>query len=892
MSWFHGLRHRLRTILDPGAHERELADEMRFHEELDTMQQRDSGTARRRFGNRTYYQEETRRMTWIGTLDVLRQDFGYAWRSVRRTPGFTAMVVVTLSLGLSANLATFSVLDRIFLRPPSGVEDPASLERVWFVSSALRSSTGKPQPGFVANYPMVRTTLAASSNPSALATFVTDFSLVLRRDAKKTKVRAVFASASYFPVLGVTPMLGRTYTAAEDAMGSPARVAVIGERFWERELGRDSSVLGHRLNIEYEDYVVIGVLPERFSGIDLQSADLWIPTAAIPAAHWLHQGRAKWWEGVNTWSFQVLRRGGTPDPGFEQRASIALRAQQKEHWPRNPDTLISLRVAGFGESLAQPGRERVIGSRLIGVSAIVLIIACANVINLLLARAVRRRREIAVRLALGISRSRLVRLLATETMLLALIAGGVALIGAWWGGTILRSMLMPNVQWYESVLHWRVMLFALAVTLLAGAVAGLIPALQSSRPDLTGALKEGAREGTAHRSRLRHGLVVVQAAFSVVLLVGAALFVRSLNKVRALDLGYDVDRIAFADVSFEKGQQVPNAVVASELIGLAERLAQRPGVDAVARAGIIPMQGIGFTSFYWGPGGVDSSQALKRNTPTMLPVSPEFFRAMGMRIVQGQTFDAGSGAGRQVVVNEATAALLWPGASPLGQCMRFEQRSNPCYTVVGVASNARQNRLIEEGGKPQLYLPLENMPFKWAGTALIVHARENALDAAMSETSAALRRAFPAGQVNVTTMAAELEPEYRPWTLGATLFTASGLLALLVAIVGIYSTVSYGVTQRMHEFGVRIALGARVGDVLRLVVGEGVRVVTIGVVIGVALALAAGRLIASVLYDVEAHDPIAMLVSGGILLLVAAVAALVPAWRASRVDPVTALRAD
>jgi putative ABC transport system permease protein len=892
MSWIDGLRHRLNALVRPAAHERELQDEMRHHLELDAMQQRDPTRARRRFGNRTYYQEEVRRLTWLSSLDVLRQDFGYAWRSIRRSPGFTVMVVVTLALGLGVNAATFSVLDRVFLRAPSGVQDPEGLQRDWFETSAARSSTGKAHFGIVANYPMVRATVASSTAPASFASYHTDFSLFLRRDGVKTRVRGVFTSASYFSVLGVTPIRGRVYTAAEDSMGHAERVVVLSHRFWQRTLGGDESVLGRVLNIEYEDYRIIGVLPAGFDGLDLQAVDVWIPNAALPAAHWVHQGRARWWEGRNTWSFQMIRRPDPDDAGFEQRATLALRELNRRLWEINPDTLMNVRTDAFVRGrLGEPGQDMILSSRLAGVAAIVLLIACANVINLLLARAVRRRREIAVRLALGISRWRLVRLLTSETVLLALIAGAVALIGAWWGGTLLRSLLLPQVEWYESVLHWRVMLFALGVTLLAGIIAGVIPALQSSAPGLTSALKEGARDGADHRSRLRQGLIVVQAAFSVVLLIGAALFLRSLGNVKALDIGYDADRIAFGLVEFEKGQQVPAAVVAATLRDMQSRLAQRPGVEAVARSTNIPMQGISFITFYWGPGGVDSSRSLQRSTPTFSAVSPEFFRAMGMRMVAGATFDA-AGTARDVVVNEATAALLWPGTSALGQCMRFEKRENPCYTVVGVVSNARQSRVIEDVS-PQFYLPIDNMPITgWYGVTLIVRADENALSAAQAEIASALRRAFPTGQTSTKAMLADLEPEYRPWRLAASLFSGFGLLALVVAMVGVYSAVSYGVTQRRHEFGVRIALGAQVRDVLRLVVSGGVRVVAVGVVVGAALAMAAGNLVSALLYGVRPHDPVAMLVAGGALLMVAALAALVPAWRASRVDPVVALRAD
>jgi predicted permease len=587
----------------------------------------------------------------------------------------------------------------------------------------------------------------------------------------------------------------------------------------------------------------------------------------------------------------VIQRAVEPlDGTFEQRATLAIRDLNRRVSPRFPDTLANVYAGPLvGKALTRPGQESLIGSRLGWVAAIVLVIACANVINLLLARAVRRRREIAVRLALGVSRARLVRLLTVETVVLAGLAGMAALFVAWAGGTLLRGLLLPNVTWYESVLHWRVVVFAGAATLLAGVVAGVIPALQASNPELTQSLKEGAREGAVHKSRLRTAMVVTQAAFSVVLLMGAALFVRSLNNVKGLDIGYDADRLAFGNVQFEAGQRQPRAVVAAAMAELAARLEGRPGVEGVARSFMVPMRGISFTTFYWGN---DSSLSLRPNSPTHSPVSASFFQTVGTRIVRGTTFEDHRGAPKQVVINEAMAGRMWPGRDALGQCIRFVKRDADCYSVVGIAENARQGYVIEDP-KPMFYLPLENLPETGpTGSTLIVRARAGAMSAVRAEMTTELRRLFPGADVQVRTMTEELEPEYRSWRLGAELFSAFGVLALLVAVIGIYSTVSYGVTQRRHEFGVRVALGARISDVLRQVIGEGLRVVTLGVVVGVVLALAAGKLIASLLYGVAPWDPVVMLTVSLILLLVAAVAAFMPAWRAARVDPVTALRME
>jgi putative ABC transport system permease protein len=891
MTWFHGLRHRLWTVLHAREHERQVRQELEFHQSLDEQQQGDERVARRRLGNRTYYQEEVRSMTWLGQLDVLRQDFSYAWRSIRRTPHVTAMVVVTLALGLGANAAVFSVLDRMYLRAPDGVADPDGIEQIWIEHSGLRSSDGKRSVGPSVNVQIYRAIVDASEEPSSFALFDTDHSLYMGQGSDRVRVRGVFASASYFDVLGVRPVMGRVYTAAEDSLGNPSQVVVISDRFWRDQLDADPEILGRTLRIEGEPYTVIGVLPARFTGLDLQAKDVWIPVASIPKRHWI-ASRARWWDSWNSWNFAAIRRVTDPAAtgSLEQRATAAVRhANVRQYGAGAADTLMRVISAPLvGRGPGEAGQDMKIANRLGGVAILVFVIACANVLNLLLARAVNRRREIAVRLALGISRWRLVRLITAETLLLALIAGAAALLVAWWGGSLLRAQLFRNVVWYESALHWRVIAFAMGTAAITGIVAGLVPALQASRPHLTRELKGSTRDGRAHRSRLRNSLVVAQAALSVVLLVGAALFVRSLRNVEGLDLGYDTHRIVYGWLNFEAGQEVPEPVVSATLSEIGERLRTRPGVDAVAHATNRPMNGFSFTTFYWGS---DSSASLRRQYPSFNAVSSDFFRAAGLRFVSGTSFSANDG--RQVIVNERMSELLWPGREAVGQCIRFVKRDTPCYTVSGVVENARRNSVIEDGPHAMFYLPLGNMPVPgFAGMTLMVRTTLDGHAAAVQEVRRALSDAFPAADVNVKAMTELLSDEYWPWRLGARLFTAFGMLALLVAMIGIYSTVAYAVTQRTHEFGVRSALGARAGDVVQQVIGEGVKVVAFGVLMGIGLALAGGKLMGALLFGVRPTDPLVLFGVSAALLVVAVVATLVPAWRAARVDPVVALKAE
>ncbi|HET9514889.1 MAG TPA: ADOP family duplicated permease [Gemmatimonadales bacterium] len=890
MSWFHGLRYRLRTVLRPGDHARELDEEFRFHLDLDATQQGDTDRAARRFGNRTGYQEEVRYTTWFRYIDPLTQDFRAGWRSLRRNPGLAAGVVATLGLGIGVNAAVFSLLDRLYLRPPSGIEDPGSLRRIWI--HHFNSGDGVPFTSQGLSYPAFKAVADASGDSAGLAAYSTDNAVRMGRRPVDPRLRVVYASANYFDVLGVRPARGRLYTAQEDRFGNAVPVAVISHAFWNHRLGGADSALGSSIPLGTDSYTIIGVLPPDFTGLDLQAADVWVPLASLPPRPWL---RGPWWESDNMWGFRAIQRqpAGGSIAGFEERATHLIRALNARMNPDRPDTLMQVYTGSIIEAQGpgKPGKQLIISTRLAGVALIILVIACANVANLLLARAVSRRREVAIRLAVGISRWRLVRLLTAETLLLAGLAALGALLMAEWGGGVLRSLLLPDIEWTDPVLDGRVVVFAGLAALASGLVAGLLPAFQASRTELTDALKAGSRHAGLRRSRLRNGLAVVQAALSVILLAGAALFVRSLQNVQRLDLGFDADRLLFGRVEFAEGEAPAASVSQAALRQVIERLGARPEVEAIARTAIEPMLGWAGLSFFT---STDSSESFRGPAfPIMSEVSPEYFRTVGLRLLSGHTFTSGSPPEQsEVVVNQRMADLLWPGLNPLGRCIRFRKRDSPCSIVVGVVENSRRGYVIEPEPFPQYYLPLGTIAEEAGGGAIIVRTSAERREAAYNALMTELKEAFPAGYPQVTSMTENLEPEYRPWRLGATLFTAFGLLALVVALVGFYSNISYGVSQRTQEFGVRMALGARVVQVIRQVMGEGLRIVAFGAVVGVGLTLAGGRLLRAMLYGVEPNNPrVLVLVCGG-LLAVAALAALIPAIRATRVDPVQALNTE
>jgi len=551
-------------------------------------------------------------------------------------------------------------------------------------------------------------------------------------------------------------------------------------------------------------------------------------------------------------------------------------------------TRIVFRAINEAAGPGRPTSEISIATRLAGVAVLVLLVAGANVVNLLLARAVDRRREIALRLALGISRERLVRLLTAESVLLALVAAAAALLMAHGGGTLLRRLLLPSVSWSEPVLHWRVVGFTLALAVAVGTVVGLVPALRASQPDLAADLKEGARESGVHRSRLRRFLVASQAALSVVLLVGAALCVRSLRNVEAIRIGFDADRLLFANMMGDDQTPQPEREAIARM--LAERLRALPGADAVARTSTAPMSGVSTIPFFRDRDSV----ALGRFQPSVTAVSADFFRTTGRRILRGATWLAeGAGTERALAVDQSAASALWPGEDPLGRCIRFVSRDSSCYIVRAVVEPAHRRSVIESGPAPMLYVPVERVPSPWlAGETLVIRTRPELVPALSARVRDAIRAAVPGGSPYVRAMHDGLAPDYRPWKLGATLFTCFGALALLVAVIGIYGAVAYGVAQRGHEFAVRRALGARLGDVVRQVVGESMRTVMVGLAAGIGLALAGGRFVASLLYDIAPTDLGVMLTVSLVLLVVSAVAAAVPARRAACVDPAKVLRGE
>jgi predicted permease len=828
------------------------------------------------------HRSRTERWEWVG------QDLRYVLRSLRRSPGFVVMVALTLALGLGANAAIFSVLDRLFLQSPPGIAHPDQVRRIYRYYRGHATSPyapARPLGDFtVFAYSDLRDIAAIAPAGTLLAGYTKARSQVGSVD-DGAEVGSTLVIGDYFTALGVHPALGRFFAPEESQIETPIPVAVISHRLWQTRLGARADVVGQPIDIDGRRYTIIGVTSGRFHGADNDANDVWLPMSAM---RWSEGNGPNWHPGEATGLIKLLAvvPSAARAHALERAATLVFRRSNIKA-DDNPVAQLWPLIEATGPD-ANPA-EVAMATRLEGVSLIILLIACANVANLLLARGARRRREIAMRLALGVSRRRLIGLLLTESLVITMIGGAVAVSVALPTATALRQMLLPETYWVDPAVNPHVLLFTLLLALATGLAAGLVPALQASRPDLAATLKGGAREGTFQRSRMRTALLITQAALSVLLLTGAGLFVRSLHSMETADVGYDADRLVFASIKAAGDHPERQRAIWARLPDLATELARLPGVEGTGLASHIPMNSSWAMSVFLP--GRDSLVV------GVAFVSPSYLETVGIRVLGGRslTTNDGSGVTSAVLVNETMARTLWPGQIAIGQCLIQRARTDACSTVVGVVSDAHEMGIDEDPHSPvmRFYRPVTDTGQWGAARTIALRATPGHAPVVADEVRRALRTRFAGwGAPSVRLMTDYMSWELRPRRVGATLFSVAGLLALLVAIVGTYGTISYTFGQRAHEIGVRVALGAQPRNVIRLVVGEGVRMVLIGVLIGVALALAAGQVVASMLFRTSPRDPVVLVVVSVSLLVVTVAACLAPAWRALRVDPASALRAE
>jgi predicted permease len=874
----------------------ELAEEMQFHRdeiERDLIARGHSpadarAAAHRAMGNETFGREESRGVWLWPWLDAVWQDARCFLRGLRRTPGFAAGVMLTFALGIGANGAMFSVVDRLMFRPPPLMRDPGTAHRVYLyrVVQGVESQAGLPYGRY--------------ADLARLSTAFSDFSAYTAQplaisvgDAAEV-VRVAAVSAKFFAFFDAPPARGRYFTSAEDSLPAGTPVAVISHDAWLRRYAANPDVIGQTVQIGPTVFTIIGIAPPGFAGLWPDQP----PVAYIPVSTYAASRSGANW--ATTFTSQVgigtivRRKAGVSIDAATADLSNAFTRSFQAQLDLSPGSnpLSSYRPrAVAGSILAERGPEPSSVSRvatwLAGVTLIVLLIACANVANLLLARAISRRREIAVRIALGVSKQRLLSQLFTESMVLAALGGVAGLLVAVFGSRALRTVFFPGTERMPIIGDSRTLAFMAIIVVCVGLVSGLFPLLQARHLTITDDLKTGAREGGQLRSRARVTLLVLQGALSVVLLVGAGLFVRSLGNVRHVRLGFDADSILLVRINM-RGVPVDSARMTQLRLQLLSAASEVSGVSHASLQESVPFRGSSSWPIY--VEGIDSTN--KFGVFEANAVSPGFFATMGTRILRGRGFENGDvdGATRVIVVGAAMGQRLWPGQDPIGKCVRIDADTVPCRYVVGVAEDTHAHKLSTESRLFYYYLPAAQWRPHDGG--LFVRTRGD-VRRMVEPLRQRLQREMPGmSYVTVLAFAEVMSAEMRSWSMGATLFTAFGVLALVLAAVGLYSVLAYDVAQRRREFAVRVALGAAMRDVMRLVVAGGLRYAVYGVVVGGAVAWLAGRWIAPLLFNQSPRDPAVFGTVTGALLVVALAASLLPAIRGARADPNAVLRAE
>jgi predicted permease len=898
---------RYRSIWRPKV-QQDVDDEMSFHlrmrveEFIASGMSRDEAecVARERYGDVTQIRSalvgidrrQRRRTHWRERFQDVVHDIAVSLRGLRREPRFALGVIATLGLGIAANATMFGVVDQLLLRGPAGVVDPARVQRI-YVSAA--GHNGERQTSSNMGYAAYSALRDHSRAFIGVGAYSSGQPMVLGDYANLHRVRAGHATWDLFTTLGVRPAIGRFYSRAEDSPGTTAHVAVISSATWKEEFAGSPDVLGSSILLDGERFTVVGVSPVGFNGPDRVRTDVWLPMTLVhPTQDWETSFCCTWLQVVARLAPGVSQKRADDDATRILRPAYAADAGS-EDWRR--------RVAGEARPLwydrgGRPSKVARVAQWLMGVAAIVLLITCANVANLMLARARRRRREIAVRLALGAGASRLIRMVLSESVLVAFSGAALALAISVAGGRVMRATLLSGITLDDSVIDLRGFGFTLAVALLVALAIGLVAAIDAVRVNVTGGLRETEGAGGGQRHSLRAGLSAVQAALSVVLLAGAGLFMLSLYRSEHVQLGFDAQRVLRADVRFPKGTQLAGP-------GAADSLEIRAETKLVARmaAGVARQPWVELTSVAVGSPffntfgmplrapGVDSIPQLPGGGPYISAVTSGYFGTVGTGLVRGRLFRADEGAETSpvTIVDETMARLLWPGQDPLRKCLFIGFPSPPCSVVVGVVKDVHLSS-ISEAPTMQYYVPL-GQEHNFSGPAILIRPRGDARQQ-IDRARQALTAISGVQDVRVTWLQSEIDPEYAPFRLGAMMFGIFGLLALIVASVGLYSVIAYLVADRTREIGVRLALGAGGGRIVRHVLTGSAATTAVGIGIGLAGAFVGAPFLEPLLFEVHARNAAVFSAVAGVVMLIALLATWAPARRASRVDPVIALRAD
>ncbi len=814
-------------------------------------------------------------------MNQLWQDLRYGARMLLKQPGFTLIAVLTLALGIGANTTIFSVLDALLLRPLPGITDQQRLVQI--------GQTNNGQGFNSVSYADYRDYRDQNSTFAGIAA-ESEQQFHLGADKTAERIKGALVTGNYFDVLGVKPAHGRLLQPAEAEVEGANPVAVISQRLWRNQFGAEP-VAGKTISLNSHPYTIIGVAAE-FRGTKLmdEATDVWIPVTMWRhgnpfmvkiGADWLNS-RSSDFVGL----IGRLKSGVTAQQAQADLSTIAGRLAQS--YPKTNARRGARVFAGLGPSPADGLELQQFLGVQFGVVGIILLIACANIAGLMLARAAARQKEIGVRLALGAGRWRIVRQLLTESALLALLGGILALIVAAWLTDGIRSML-PDEQsdmqaQLKFALDWRIAGFTLGLSLVAGLLFGLAPALQSSKLNLLPLLKDSGSTFSRHsRTRLRSVLVVAQIALSLVLLVSAGLCVRTLHNAQRINVGFTTENLLTTklDLGRQNYSEAQGRLFHQQLL---ERMSGLPGVQAASLALTVPLQGSSYSNSVSVAGQADFN--IRHNIVT--PGHPD---TLGIPLLLGRRFSEQDNAQspRVAIINETFARYAWPNESPVGKFFTWKDRVNQPIEIIGVARDAKDQDLFKN--PPRIaYFPLAQKYDGGMSLHLRTATKPELLLAAVQQEFRALDPKLPI--YNVKTLEQYRRDAISEKRIQAVLVGGFGLLALALASLGLYGVLSFSVAQRTQEIGIRMALGASQRDVLRLVIGQGIKLIAIGVALGLAGAFAASRVLQSLLFGVSPTDPLTFVGVPLLLLIVALLACWIPARRATKVDPMIALRVE
>ena len=813
-------------------------------------------------------------------METLTKDILYGLRQLRKRPGFTAIAVITLALGIGANTAIFSVVNAVLLRPLP-FKEPDRLVRVWHTPPA-KSFPGMPTFAVsAANF----IDWQRDNHVFERMAILNYHGLTLTGVSQPQQVDACAVGAGFFETLGVAPMLGRVFSPEEDQPGHTNEV-IVSYRFWQQHLGANRDIVGHNITMDGQNFLVTGVMPESFRFPDF--AQIWTPMG------WTDQEKAVRGEH-HSMVIARLKSGVDVEQAQAEMNTISSRLEQ----------LYPVDDKGWGAVVVPLHADMVNDVRpallmLLGAVAFVLLIACANVANLALARAFGRQKEIAIRAALGASASRVLRQVLTESIVLALFGGFLGLIVAHFGERFILAFLANQLP--DSVvagLDLRVLVFTAFISVLTGVLAGVLPALRLAKSDVNQALKQGlGRTDTSSGShRTRSILVVAEVALSLVLLIGAGLMIRGFQQLRNVAPGFDSHGVLTMTAAISRARFPEPQGQVQFFEQVLQRVRTLPGVDSAGVIDDIPLDNGGSHQPIAIEGQPVVAMAEQPEVDVRL-ISPGYMRAMHTPILRGRDFDSQDVAGRTatVLISQSMAQRFWPGEDPIGKRLTLTFSPEYVREVVGVVGDVKLDGLDQERPSTTLYVPLDQVSksekFGWNSfpMTLVVRAKTAPAGMASAVTNAVQEVDHNIPVRDVFTMEDLVKKSLSQPRFNMLLLGIFAGLAVLLAATGIYSVLSYSVRQRVPEIGVRLALGARLADVLRLVVMEGMKPALLGVAIGIVAALAMGRVVASFIYQVKPSDPLTFVAVAALLGFIAFLACVIPAYRASRVDPVIALR--